>query len=306
VKGHGIYNTKKTKVTDEGKTGQRRPEAGGPRGAEHGLPNLAGLLRWAHALDVICMKRFLPLAIIAVAAALWSASASAETPAEAKSKADSPLINSILEKNLEAEGGREAMLRVTNRVVTAQVEIKSAGMTLQGEFISSAPDKKLNIIDAPGMGRILEGYNGKVAWMQQPNMPATEKPAGALADVRIDSDFYKDLHVRGLYPQMIYAGKTNVNSRPAHQIEATPKEGRAATLYFDVDNGLLVRLDTMADTPFGKAQIQIYFEDFRTVDGIKIPFLVRQPVPEVASTVITFKSVKQNVPMDDARFNKPQ
>ncbi len=246
------------------------------------------------------MKRILQLALSGLVAGLGILTG------VAKNADDAPSIKAILDRYVEAQGGKDAITRITNRVVTAQVEIKSAGVTLQGQFISEAPDRKLNIVDVPGMGRILEGYNGKTAWVQQPNTPATEKPTNVLADVRIDSDFYKDMRLHALYPRMDYQGRTNLNSHPAYQLQGTPKEGRVTTFYFDVENGLLTRLDTMAETPFGQAQIQIYFEDYKSVDGVKLPFTIRQPVPEIASTVITIKEVRQNVPVDETRFNKPQ
>jgi hypothetical protein len=50
--------------------------------------------------------------------------------------------------------------------------------------------------------------------------------------------------------------------------------------------------------------IEVYLEDYKEVDGIKIPFTVKQVTPAFSFT-IKLAEVKHNVPIDDAKFNKP-
>ena len=48
------------------------------------------------------------------------------------------------------------------------------------------------------------------------------------------------------------------------------------------------------------------FCDYRTVDGITVPFHVRLLTNGVPQSEITVKSVEFNVPMDDAIFRMPK
>jgi hypothetical protein len=46
------------------------------------------------------------------------------------------------------------------------------------------------------------------------------------------------------------------------------------------------------------------FSDYRDVDGIQTPFRIRQLMP-VGEILFTTTELKNNVPIDDAKFKKP-
>jgi hypothetical protein len=49
---------------------------------------------------------------------------------------------------------------------------------------------------------------------------------------------------------------------------------------------------------------EIYFSDWRDVDGVKLPFRMTQSMPTM-KFVTTIEEVKHNVPVDDAIFRRP-
>jgi hypothetical protein len=57
-----------------------------------------------------------------------------------------------------------------------------------------------------------------------------------------------------------------------------------------VQTGLLLRENDM------------YYEDYRNVDGLKIPFVTRQDDPRGLGSTIRFKEVRNNVPIDESKF----
>jgi hypothetical protein len=57
-------------------------------------------------------------------------------------------------------------------------------------------------------------------------------------------------------------------------------------------------------SPQGSGTVSMVFEDFKEVDGVKIASTVHQDTPEI-SIVIKMEDIKQNVPVDDSKFNKP-
>jgi hypothetical protein len=87
-------------------------------------------------------------------------------------------------------------------------------------------------------------------------------------------------------------------------ILATPPDGSPIKLYYDTQTGLQARMDLEVDTPQGRVPIETTVEDYRDVDGVKLPFLTRQDSP-MAKAVIKLTEVKSNVAIDDARFKKP-
>jgi hypothetical protein len=74
--------------------------------------------------------------------------------------------------------------------------------------------------------------------------------------------------------------------------------------YFDEQSGLLVRLVRYAESPLGRAPTRIDFGDYRDADGVKIPFRWVVAHSDGSST-IQWADIRQNVPIDDARFAKP-
>jgi hypothetical protein len=97
-------------------------------------------------------------------------------------------------------------------------------------------------------------------------------------------------------------GKTPVRDADAYVIEAKPADGPIEKLFFDVKTGLLVRRYTESSTPLGKLPLQTDYEDYRDVDGVKQPFLIHWSFPgRVWGRKID--EIKQNVSLDDAKFN---
>ena len=54
-------------------------------------------------------------------------------------------------------------------------------------------------------------------------------------------------------------------------------------------------------SPQGKQAVQSFLEDYKDVDGVKLPFTIRQVTPQFTIT-IKIEDVKTNVPIDDAKF----
>jgi hypothetical protein len=59
-----------------------------------------------------------------------------------------------------------------------------------------------------------------------------------------------------------------------------------------------------SETVLGMFPLQTDYEDYRDVDGIKQPFLIRWSMPG-RSWGRKIAEIKQNVAVDDAQFNPP-
>lgn len=216
-----------------------------------------------------------------------------------------PTVDQLLEKQLKAVGGKEAALKLKSRVIKASLEVPAMGATVTAEFQSKAPNKTLNVIEIPGVGTIREGFDGTMGWSQNPFTGLSEKSATEVAAIKRQADFYRDIRLRELYPKMTVTGSAKVGGHDTYVVEATPAEGGTDKLYFAADSGLVLRMDSTTETPAGKLATEIYFEDHRDVDGVKIPFTIRQPEPSAAAFTVKITEVKHNATLDDALFLKP-
>ena len=75
-------------------------------------------------------------------------------------------------------------------------------------------------------------------------------------------------------------------------------------MYFDEQSGLLVRLVRFGETALGWLPTQIDYADYRDTNGVKIPYRWTLARPSGRFT-IQVSDVKQNVPVDEAKFAKP-
>lgn len=250
------------------------------------------------------MKRVLNLVIIAVLALAGSAIARAQQKPDEKPADKMPTIDEILDKHVKAIGGKAAIEKINTRIAKGTFDIPTMGMSGSAEMFAKAPNKSGFVVDLPGFGTVKQVYNGGSGWAQDPMSGLRDLSPGELAGAKVDEDFYRDIRLKELYPKMQLKGKVKVSDRDAYLIEATSESGSTDKLYFDVETGLLVRTDGERETPQGKMLGETYLEDYKEVDGIKIPFTLRINNPVISFT-IKLTQVQHNVAVDEARFAKP-
>ncbi len=218
-------------------------------------------------------------------------------PAEARATVDR-----ILEKYLQALGGKAALEKTTTRMMKGML-LTQGGMKAPLEIYEKAPNKTLTIFRVPH-GTNQMGFDGAAGWSKTPERGLREESGVALDMIKSEADFYKEFKLKERYQKLALLGLARLGDREAYVLEATPSRGQPEKLYFDRQNGLLVRADRVIEAGPEKTPLQIYFEDYREVDGIKLPFAIRRARPNFTWTQ-QFDEIKLNVPLDDARFNKP-
>ncbi len=74
-------------------------------------------------------------------------------------------------------------------------------------------------------------------------------------------------------------GKSNWENVPCYEVECRKGEKLEMYCYFSVDTGLEMGRTAEGPTPNGPQEVQIAFEDYREVEGIKIPYkrIIRMP-----------------------------
>lgn len=249
------------------------------------------------------MKRTLMITSLCLIATL-SAFAQ-DTPQKPAAKADAmPSVDQILDKYVQALGGKAAIEKLTSTVITGTFDLPAMGMSGPLEVYAKAPNKNATIINLAGFGVVQFGFNGTIGWSKDPQSGLREMTGAELADAKRDSEFYRDIKLKQLFPKMTLTGKEKVGEREVYVIEATPADGKPEKMYFDTQTGLLLRLDNDRESPQGSAHVETYFEDYKETGGVKTPFTIKIVRPDLSFTLKTTE-VKQNVPIDDAKFNKP-
>src|SRR5271154_6347012 len=104
---------------------------------------------------------------------------------------DLPAGEQILQRFVDATGGAAAYDAVKNSVATGTFSIAAAGIKGPITIYSAFPDKTYALVEIPGVGKMEEGSDGKIAWensaMQGPRIKIGDEAAAAIRDGALDA-----------------------------------------------------------------------------------------------------------------------
>ena len=103
-------------------------------------------------------------------------------------------------------------------------------------------------------------------------------------------------------------GREQIDDRDVYIVGAVRLDEKSERLYFDAESGLLRRRISYMRTLIGMIPQQIDFEDYREVDGLRLPFTIRMASTDPGSDPIIrkFAEIKLDVQLPDTKFGKPQ
>ena len=215
-----------------------------------------------------------------------------------------PSADQVLDHYVQAIGGRAAWQKLNSRVSKGSIEIPAMdNLTGTVEIHEKAPNSMLAVINLGG-GVFRQGFDGSTAWSDNPRDGLRVLSGGELTDAGREADFYHPLDLRKNYSKLTVTGIARVNEHDTYVLEAAREKGAPDKMYFDVQSGLLVRSVNQRYTPDGLTEFQADVDDYTALDGVKLPFTVRQSGGGSAF-VIHFTEVQHNVELLDGQFAKP-
>src|SRR5256714_1589718 len=249
------------------------------------------------------MKRSLPLILLLLTLPARGGAQDRQPPSSAKPTAQAtdaaPTVDQVLDRYVQALGGKATIQRLTRRIVRGT--FTSADLQADGTFeiYAKAPNKQLLILQAAGFGTFRQGFDGTAAWQQQPHSDDIEDQP---AFPKREADFYLPIKFHERFPKLTLVGKQKVGQRQAYVLEA-PRAGNPKRWYFDTESGLLIRTENR--TLDGQITASEDLDDYRAVDGVKLPFNIRRLDDEGIRLQLKVTEVKHNVEIDDLKFEKP-
>lgn len=155
-----------------------------------------------------------------------------------------------------------------------------------------------------------EGFDGKAGWMATSSAGLRAWTPAEVAEKLRDADVSKGARLRQLYAGFRLARRERLGEREVDVVEALrPEGGPAEILYFDRETAYLVKREAVRkvwaiDDLFEDVLFTFRYEDYREVDGLRLPFHVVLEAP-LFGYDIRFTEIRHNVPIDDARFTAP-
>lgn len=225
-----------------------------------------------------------------------------QAPATSAPMPAQPTSDDILKKYTEAVGGQAAIDKLKTRTMKGTYTLAN-GATGNYEVTQAAPDKFYVLRTSP-QGSAEQAFNSTEGWAKDGRDVSDIRP-DQLVDLKAEYQFFKDFNLKEQYTRMNIR-RDKINGRDVFAITGTRPDKRRERLFFDAETGLLVRRMGYTDTPLGILPDQVDFEDYRDVDGVKVPFTVKIYVVGGFSTALRkFSEIKFNTPVEDSRFARP-
>jgi hypothetical protein len=216
----------------------------------------------------------------------------------------------VLDKYIQALGGAQKLAGLTSFIATGTqegyVDVKGGGVF---QIFAKAPDKRtvqIRFPDAPDRGDQTRSFDGKIGWVTTPRalLGEYQVTGSELDGLKLDAELSFPGQIKQVLTNLRIGYNESIDGKEVQVVQGTGPRGLLATLFFDKQTGLLVRLLRYSRTPIGRVPTQVDYYDYRDVDGIKFPFKYKFSWLDGRDS-FTISSVKTNVPIDESKFGKP-
>lgn len=215
-------------------------------------------------------------------------------------------LDQIISKHIKAHGGADKWSAIENMKITAQftafseVDDWMAIKTKDGKYYS-----ELSL----GKHRVKEAFDGKHGWTID---PWHEFDHPRLLNKAEENVFFQksewmtplfNYKEKGL--ELEYLGEEDLEGVAVYAIKITRPNGNFETWYLSKDSYLeYKRVSVWVDFSY-PSEAETYFEDFRDVDGLIIPFYVEKTFSQ-RNRILEIENIELNVDISQSIFNMPR
>ena len=202
----------------------------------------------------------------------------------------------ILERMIDAQGGRSALEKIQDTVLTGYVEMVQMGLGGSLKTYQKEPNKMRQ--DATVQGTVVtQAFDGETAWTTNPITGQTEELPPAVAEDFGRSALGNDslLNPEKFGITYTFIGKQLLDGRDGYVLSQNFSDGFKARLIIDAETYLLHKTITTSINEMGEeVEVETLFSDYINVDG-KV----------IAHTIVTYQGGEEFMKMEIAeiKFN---
>jgi hypothetical protein len=208
-----------------------------------------------------------------------------------------PSARAVLDKHLNAIGGRQAVLSHKSTHTTGTLSMPAAGVTGAVDIYGAAkPNRTLLKVTLGGVGEVLEGFDGTHGWSISPMTGPMLLEGKQLEEKRFDSEFHSELRTEDRYVSLTTLEQVDFEGRACYKIRLVRKTGGEDIEFYDVASGLKAGSITTRETQMGTVTGTTIETDYKKFGNLLQPTTVRSQVGGLQQ-VITITAVDyDNVP----------
>ena len=205
-----------------------------------------------------------------------------------------PTVREVLDAYLKATGA--ANLKDWNAIksmtLKGKMQIPAAGLSGTMVVYKARPDFSKFEIDLPGMGKSLQGFNGKVGWSMDPARGPSLMSGDQLQLTEREADFDADFNAMEYYDEIKVVGTSEFNGNECYEL--TFKKGDLTeTRYYNTKTHFLDGSKGIYPTEMGKIPVTNLIEVYTKFKDFHIPTKIVMKMAGM-DQVMTIESVTLN------------
>lgn len=180
-----------------------------------------------------------------------------------------PTAQEVIDGFIKAVGGEKAIKAQKSRMLSGTMSIPAMAMEGPMVIYQARPNLMMLEINLPGMGKSLQGFNGKVGWSVDPMRGPSLMTGEMLTEFKRDADFDSELNLFKIFDEVKVVGREDFNGTPC--IKMLLKKGEMEQhRFFDEKTNLLIGSKAKVPTQMGKVDAVTITSDYKDFDGLKI------------------------------------
>lgn len=217
-------------------------------------------------------------------------------------------VDELMTKTVAALGGETNWRKLNSRETKFEIDFENQGVKGFGTEREKAPnlsasETTLTALGKP-IGTVLEFFDGANGGEIISFAPSENFTGQRLADVKYESDFYGLLNWKNNLKSSEIKGAEKVEGEDAYVVVLRPETASEVTYYISQKTFLPLKKASVivSSTSSQKTPQTSVFKDYRTVDGVMLPFKTVSSSPSMGNVATYLKQVKHNVTIDDKAF----
>jgi CubicO group peptidase (beta-lactamase class C family) len=236
----------------------------------------------------------------------------AKSTVDATAKADSSLISvdDLLTKIIAAYGGEENLRKHKSSVMMIDIDFENQGVQGKGLISARAPNLAATDMTFVALGKkigtIVSYFDGNAGGEVMSFAPEETYSGKRLEDIKAGFDFYDVLNWKANYKTLTVKRMGKVGDEDVYILEKRREKGTPVLDYISTKSFLPLRRDSVVVSETAGIELPQTqsFSDYRSVDGVMVPFKTVANSIVQGDVVLRVTDVKWDVDIPDSVFKK--
>jgi len=220
-------------------------------------------------------------------------------------------VDDLLAKMIEAYGGEANLRKHSSSITKVDVDFENQGVLGEGVISARAPNLTAGDVHLMALnkqiGTVVSYFHGNSGGETLSFGPDEIYSGKRLEDIRTGSDFYDVLNWKRNYNSISVKRMAKIGDDDVYVVQRQSEKGTPITDYVSAKSFLVLKRDSVISSETAAIELPQteMFSDYRSVDGVMIPFKMVSNNVANGDVVLRIKEVKFDQPISDSVFKKP-